>query len=194
MLYLLFNSNLQTFFYKNKHSNYLYRKYCNFMKKNLLEDFQYTPNQNFEEEKKKKHNEKSEKHKHHKKHINRTDNEEEKSSISKEKEEELQSQIEEFFKRDGVDIAPYAYKLAHVEYTEGDDTDEMKNARSLFYKKLNHDENSEGYVYGFEPDELIKLQSLISSESSINENKIFGFFEKIVKGYNNWEKKLINEN
>lgn len=161
------------------------------MKKNLKEDFQYMPNQNFEAKHEKKHKDKEHKHAHHGHKPKKIDKNDEQSSGSNEKQQELQSQIEEFFKRDGVDVAPYAYKMFHVEVVDGDDTDEMKNARSLFYKKLNHDENSEGYVYGFEPDELVHLQSLISSESSINEKRIYSFFERIVEGYNNWEKKLL---
>ena len=83
------------------------------MKKNLKEDFQYMPNQNFEAKHEKKHHDKSNKKQEHK--HKKTDKENEISALSDEKQQELQSQLEEFFKRDGVDVAPYAYKMFHVE-------------------------------------------------------------------------------
>lgn len=152
----------------------------------INEDFQYMPNQDFESksEKSKKHKkDKDDKHRHrkHKKHSEPS--KEENIELDSDKYNELQSQIEDFFKRDGVDIAPYAYKLAGVDPETSDDT-ELSNGRSIFYKKLYHEENSEGYVYSFEPSELIQLQSLISSENSLNEQRIIKFFERIVEGYN----------
>lgn len=155
------------------------------MKKNLLEDLQYMPNQDFESKSHKKNkDDKDKKHRHrkHKKHSERS--KEENIELDSDKYNELQSQIEEFFKRDGVDIAPYAYKLAGIDTETSDDT-ELSDARSIFYKKLYHEENSEGYVYSFEPSELVRLQSLISSENSLSEQKIIKFFERIVEGYNN---------
>lgn len=165
------------------------------MKKNLLEDFQYMPNQDFESksEKSKKHKkDKDDKHKHrkHKKHSEPS--KEENIELDSDKYNELQSQIEDFFKRDGVDIAPYAYKLAGIDPETNDNT-ELSNSRSIFYKKLYHEENSEGYVYSFEPSELIQLQSLISSENSLNEQKIIKFFKRIVESYNKHQY-LITEN
>lgn len=163
------------------------------MKKNLLEDFQYTPNQNFEDKSEKKHKHKihkedGSKHKKHKKHSEPS--KEETVDLDSDKYNELQSQIEDFFKRDGVDIAPYSYKLGGVDPETSDET-ELSDVRSIFYKKLYHEENSEGYVYSFEPSELVRLQSLISSENSLSEQKIIKFFERIVEGYSNWEKKLL---
>lgn len=88
-------------------------------------------------------------------------------------EEERRSQVEEFFKKEGVDIAPYAYQLYNVERTEGEDTNEMKNARSKFMKCLNHEPNEDGYPYSFDSAEINKLHSFISagqlSEAKINE-------------------------
>lgn len=83
-------------------------------------------------------------------------------------EQERRAQVEKFFNQDGVDIAPYAYQLYHVEKREGDDTNEMKNARSKFMKCLNHEPNEAGYPYSFSSDETNKLQSMISS-NQLNE-------------------------
>lgn len=78
--------------------------------------------------------------------------------------------VEKFFKNKGVNIAPYAYDLFKVEVVEGDDTNEMKNARSLFYKKLNHDvRESDGYEYKFNSKEINSLYSQISS-NQMNES------------------------
>jgi len=85
-------------------------------------------------------------------------------------EQERRAQVEKFFNQDGVDIAPYAYQLYHVEKREGDDTNEMKNARSKFMKCLNHEPNEAGYPYSFSSDETNKLQSMISS-NQLNEGK-----------------------
>jgi hypothetical protein len=83
-------------------------------------------------------------------------------------EEERRAQVEKFFSKDGVDIAPYAYKLYHVEAREGEDTNDMKNARSKFMKCLNHEPNEAGYPYSFSSSETNKLQSMISS-NQLNE-------------------------
>ena len=85
-------------------------------------------------------------------------------------EQERRAQVEKFFNQDGVDIAPYAYQLYHVEKREGDDTNEMKNARSKFMKCLNHEPNEAGYPYSFSSDETNKLQSMISS-NQLNESR-----------------------
>lgn len=84
-------------------------------------------------------------------------------------EQEKRSQVESFFKKDGVDIAPYAYRLYGVEVADGEDTNDMKNARGKFMKCLNHEENSAGYPYSFTSAEINKLSSLISSDNQLNE-------------------------
>lgn len=81
-----------------------------------------------------------------------------------EKEEKLRSEVESYFKQPGVDCAYFAYRLANVDPKEGSDTNEMKNARSLFMKKLNHEDNESGYPYSFDSSEVNRLQSLISSD------------------------------
>ena len=84
-------------------------------------------------------------------------------------EEEKRAQVEKFFGKPGVDIAQYAYKLYGVTPREGEDTNEMKNARSKFMKCLNHEPNEAGYPYSFESQEVNKLQSMISS-NQLNED------------------------
>lgn len=150
------------------------------MKEFLLE-FEYPIYQNFESKNKDKKNKKKSKG-HHKK-----DDTDEKKHSSDESEDYrmIENQIEDFFDRDGVDIAPYAYKLFGTKPKKNKDTNEMKNARSLFYKKLHHEENSEGFSYSFTLEELIHLQSLISDDSSLSENKKYDFFKRIVEGYKN---------
>lgn len=81
-----------------------------------------------------------------------------------EKEEKLRSEVESYFKQPGVDCAYFAYRLANVDSKEGSDTNEMKNARSLFMKKLNHEDNESGYPYSFDSSEVNRLHSLISSD------------------------------
>lgn len=81
-----------------------------------------------------------------------------------EKEEKLRSEVESYFKQPGVDCAYFAYRLANVGPKEGSDTNEMKNARSLFMKKLNHEDNESGYPYSFDSSEVNRLHSLISSD------------------------------
>ncbi len=78
-------------------------------------------------------------------------------------EEELRDEVEGFFKSRGVNIAPYAYKLYGVEDTKGEDTNDMKNARSKFAKCLNHEPNENGYPYSFDSSEINSLHSYISS-------------------------------
>ena len=86
-----------------------------------------------------------------------------------ESEEKIRDSIEEFFKQPGVNCAAYAYKLYGVKSIEGEDTDEMKNARSKFMKCLNHEKNESGYPYSFTSAELNILKGLISS-NQLNEN------------------------
>lgn len=82
-------------------------------------------------------------------------------------EQELRDEVENFFDKDGrgrgVDIAPYAYKLYGVEDTKGEDTNDMKNARSKFMKCLNHEPNENGYPYSFDSSEINRLKSFISA-------------------------------
>ena len=84
-------------------------------------------------------------------------------------EEERRAQVEKFFGKPGVDIAQYAYKLYNVIPKEGEDTNEMKNARGKFMKCLNHEPNESGYPYSFSSEETNKLQSMISS-NQLNES------------------------
>lgn len=81
---------------------------------------------------------------------------------------ETRDSIESFFKQDGVDCADYAYKLYNVKSVVGKDTNDMKNARSKFSKRLNHRKNSEGYPYSFTSSELNRLKGMISA-NQLNE-------------------------
>ena len=83
--------------------------------------------------------------------------------------EETRDSIEEFFKQPGINCAAYAYQLYGVKPKKGDDSDEMKNARSKFAKCLNHEKNEAGYPYSFTSSELTTLKGMISS-SQISEN------------------------
>ena len=86
-----------------------------------------------------------------------------------EEEQETRDSIEAFFKQDGVNSAAYAYSLYNVKAVEGEDTDEMKNARSKFAKCLNHEKNEAGYPYSFTSAELNTLKGMISS-NQLNES------------------------
>lgn len=84
------------------------------------------------------------------------------------------SQVESFFKGKGdlkqttaVNNAFYAYKLFGVEVKKGHDSLDMKNARSKFAKKLNHENNENGYPMSFSTSEITKLYSLITSNSKL---------------------------
>lgn len=79
-------------------------------------------------------------------------------------------QIQKFFSQDGVNPAAYAYNLFDVEPVEGNDTNEMKNARSLFMKKLHNEQNQDGSTYDFTSEEVNALHSLISGDK-ISEGK-----------------------
>jgi len=83
-------------------------------------------------------------------------------------EKEMRDSIEAFFKQNGVNTAAYAYQLYNVKAVEGEDTDEMKNARSKFAKCLNHEKNEAGYPYSFTSAELNTLKGMISS-NQLNE-------------------------
>ena len=75
---------------------------------------------------------------------------------------ETRDSIEAFFKQPGVNNAPYAYKLYGVEAKEGQDTNDMKNARKKFADCVNHEKNENGYPYSFDSDELNTLKGMIS--------------------------------
>ncbi len=98
-----------------------------------------------------------------KKKSNNTDKSEEENSKKEKGSNAKRAQIEDFFDKPGVNNAQYAYKLYGVKPVEGKDTLEMKNARSQFQKDLHHDLNDSGYPYEFTPQELNRLQSMISN-------------------------------
>lgn len=86
---------------------------------------------------------------------------------SKEKKEKVsqtrrRKQVISYFKQDGVNNAPYAYKLWPDK--------EESNARSQFAKCLNGTLNDDGYPYNFTNSEINRLYSLISS-TSLNEER-----------------------
>ena len=92
-----------------------------------------------------------------------------------EEEQQLRSSVEKFFKSTNkvgrtVDVAGYAYQLDGIKPKTGEDTNDMKNSRSLFMKKLNHEPNEQGYPYSFSTDEVNRLASLISSNEKMNES------------------------
>lgn len=78
-------------------------------------------------------------------------------------EAETRDSIENFFKQPGVNNAPYAYKLYGVEAKDGQDTNDMKNARKKFSDCVNHEKNQNGYPYSFNSEELNALKGMISS-------------------------------
>ena len=90
---------------------------------------------------------------------------------SKKRNNRRRQQIEAFFKQPGVNPAAYAYRLYRVKPVEGDDTNDMKNARSKFMKCLNHEKNEDGYEYAFDSSEVNTLFSMISG-NELKENKI----------------------
>ena len=94
-------------------------------------------------------------------------------------EAETRDSIESFFKQPGVNNAPYAYKLYNVDAKEGQDTNDMKNARKKFADCVNHEKNENGYPYSFDSDELNTLKGMISGnqlDEAINKafKDIFG--------------------
>lgn len=90
--------------------------------------------------------------------------------------DKYRQEVEAFFKQPGVNPAQYAYDLYGVTPVEGDDTNDMKNARSKFMKCLNHETNQDGYEYAFNSEEINKLKLMISSNqvggNMTNENKV----------------------
>jgi hypothetical protein len=90
-----------------------------------------------------------------------------------EEEQQIRSSVEKFFKSANsvgkkVDIAGYAYELDGIKPKSGEDTNEMKNSRGMFMKKLNHELNDQGYPYSFSTSEINHLASIISSNSKLN--------------------------
>ena len=83
-------------------------------------------------------------------------------------EAETRDSIENFFKQPGVNNAPYAYELYGVEAKEGQDTNDMKNARKKFADCVNHEKNENGYPYSFSSNELNTLKGMISG-NQLNE-------------------------
>lgn len=102
-------------------------------------------------------------------------------------------QVIAYFKQDGVNNAPYAYKLWPEK--------EKSNARSQFTKCLNGKLNDEGFPYSFTDSEINELYSLISSTSlnesnksqkiSLTESEFKSFVKNIVKETLN---KIKNDN
>lgn len=78
------------------------------------------------------------------------------------KQKSTRRNVIKFFKRKGVDHAPYAYRLYNVTPKQGQDTDEMKNARSKFEKCLNGEPNENGYPYSFTSQEINRLKDMAS--------------------------------
>jgi hypothetical protein len=96
-------------------------------------------------------------------------------------ESETRDSIENFFKQPGVNNAPYAYELYGVEAKEGQDTNDMKNARKKFADCVNHEKNQNGYPYSFNSSELNRLKGMISGN-------------ELSEAVNNAIKKVLSEN
>jgi hypothetical protein len=99
------------------------------------------------------------------------DDDENQNDDTKRRNNRRRQQVEAFFKQPGVNPAAYAYRLYGVKPVEGDDTNEMKNARSKFMKCLNHEKNEDGYEYAFTSAEINELFSMISG-NEMKESKI----------------------
>lgn len=112
---------------------------------------------------------------------------------SKRRNSRRRQQVEAFFKQPGVNPAAYAYRLYRVKPVEGDDTNDMKNARSKFMKCLNHEKNEEGYEYAFDSSEVNTLFSMISG-NELKENKISLSESDIMYMVNESMKKVLKEN
>ena len=93
-------------------------------------------------------------------------------------EAETRDSIENFLKQPGVNNAPYAYELYGVEAKEGQDTNDMKNARKKFADCVNHEKNENSYTYSFSSNELNTLKGMISG-NQLNE-AINRAFKKIL--------------
>lgn len=112
------------------------------------------------------------------------DEDEDEKNSNKDDDDEQDStginQIEKFFKKPGVDNAPYAYELFDVRPEKGKDTNAMKNARRKFSAKKNHELNDNGYPYSFTPSEKNELQNMISS-AGLSESKVNEAVKKAMK-------------
>ena len=108
-----------------------------------------------------------------KKHDSKKDkDDDDNSDVDSPKTEELISSIEDYFSNPAIKQAPFAYKLYGVEPIEGDDTDEMKNARKKFSAKVNHELNDSGYPYQFDGSEAVAIKGMISAQNlDLNESK-----------------------
>lgn len=111
---------------------------------------------------------------------------------SKKRNNRRRQQVEAFFKQPGVNPAAYAYKLYRVKPVEGDDTNDMKNARSKFMKCLNHEKNEDGYEYAFDSAEVNTLFSMISG-NELKENKLRLSESDIMYMVNESVKRVLNE-
>lgn len=113
------------------------------------------------------------------------ENDERESDMKSEKGEDKhrRGQVEGYFSNPGVDVAQYAYRLYGIEPKKGEDTNDMKNARSKFMKCLNHETNEAGYPYSFTTAEVNRLYSIISN-NQLNENinrSVSRAFNKVFK-------------
>jgi len=115
--------------------------------------------------------------------------------------DKYRQEVEAFFKQPGVNPAQYAYDLYGVKPVEGDDTNDMKNARSKFMKCLNHETNQDGYEYAFNSEEINKLKLMMSSNqvggNMTNESKLLmnreQFNEFITEMVNASLKRILKE-
>lgn len=105
-------------------------------------------------------------------------------------EAETRDSIENFFKQPGVNNAPYAYKLYGVEAKEGQDTNDMKNARKKFADCVNHEKNENGYPYSFNSEELNTLKGMISG-NQLDEAINKAFKDILNEWYNPYYEELL---
>lgn len=100
--------------------------------------------------------------------------------VENSKEARRRSNVEDFFKRPGVNNAPYAYKLYGVKSKKGKDTNAMKNARKKFSDNVNHARNQNGYPYSFTSPEINRLQTMIT-DTELSESVVQEVFDKVRK-------------
>lgn len=98
------------------------------------------------------------------------DNRESDEKSENQKQRQSRKSVISYFKKKGVNHAPFAYKLYGVEQEEGKDTNDMKNARSKFEKCLNGEPNENGYPYSFSSAEINRLISM-ASNNNLSESK-----------------------
>ena len=101
-------------------------------------------------------------------------------NLENSKEARRRSNVEDFFKRPGVNNAPYAYKLYGVKAKKGKDTNAMKNARKKFSDNVNHATNQNGYPYSFTSPEINRLQTMIT-DNELSESVVRKVLEKVRK-------------